>query len=235
MSSIKSYVVGIDWMKPYWLAAEIKGDEISIRKLTHISEINEYYFDASAVLIDIPIGLPENSEDDAARPDREARSFLVPQRKPTIFPVPCRQSTFITDYAQASEENNRILGRKLTSQSHGFSKTVRQVDDFLATNVSWKNRLVESHPEVAFQILNDGNGLHYSKHSKEGIAERINILMRYNVDPTQFLRQFTPKQHEDVLDALCLAVSAKLGVKSIPENPQKDSFGLKMQILVADI
>lgn len=228
-------VVGIDWMKPYWLAVEIHGNEITIRKLAHISGINNHYLDADAVLIDIPVGLPECPEEDVHRPDREARAYLPTDRKPTIFPVPCRQAIHIPEYADASVENERILGRKLTSQSHAFSKMIRQVDDFLDRDVRWKNRLVESHPEVAFQILNHGKGLQHSKHTEAGIAERTAVLQNYGIDPTPLMADFSPKQHEDVLDALCLALSAKLGCENgfhtIPENPTCDSKDLKMQMV----
>lgn len=229
------FVVGIDWMKPYWLAAEIQGAEISIRKLSNISEINDYYLTADAVLIDIPVGLPENKEENAARPDCEARNYLPTNRKPTIFPVPCRQAINTESYAEASAENGRVLGKKLTSQSYAFSKMVRQVDGFLLEEKYWQNRLVESHPEVAFQRLNGDNGLQHSKHTEAGIQERIAILQRYGVDSVPLFAEFTPKQYEDVLDAVYLAVTAKLGCENgfqtIPENPICDSRGLKMQMV----
>ena len=114
---------------------------------------------------------------------------------------------------------------------------IRQVDDFLTEEKYWQNRLVESHPEVAFQMLNGNNGLQYSKHTEAGIQERIAILQHYGVDPTPLFAEFTSKQYEDVLDALCLAVSAKLGCENdfqtIPENPTYDSRGLKMQMIFA--
>ena len=229
------FVVGIDWMKPYWLAAEIRGSEISIRKLEHISSISHHYMEADTVLIDIPIGLPENTTENAARPDCKARDFLPIGRKSTIFPVPCRQAIQIADYAEASAENEHILGKKLPSQSHAFSKMIRQVDNFLSENPQWKNQLVESHPEVALQILNNDKGLQYSKHSDEGIEERIAILHSHRVDPTPLFADFSPKQYADILDALCLAVSAKLGCENgfqtIPDSPSLDTHGLKMQMV----
>ncbi|MBR4291619.1 MAG: DUF429 domain-containing protein, partial [Oscillospiraceae bacterium] len=228
------FVVGIDWMKPCWLAAEIRDGEVAVRKLTDISHINNYYLNADAVLIDIPVGLPEGIEEDAKRPDREARAYLATGRKPSIFPVPCRQVLGIEDYATASAENERILGIKLTSQSHGFMKMILQVDQFLERNPSWKNRLVESHPEVAFQMLNRGVGLQYSKHTPEGIAERVALLKQYGVVAAPVLTSFKPKQHEDVLDAVCLAVSAKMGIENgfmtIPEVSVPDKKGLYMQM-----
>ena len=233
------FVVGIDWMKPCWLAAEIRGSEVALRKLTDISDINDYYLKADAVLIDIPVGLPESIEEKAERPDREARAYLATGRKSSIFPVPCRQVLGIEDYATASAENERILGRKLTSQSHGFMKMICQVDQFLEQNPSWKNRLVESHPEVAFQMLNRGEGLEYSKHTPDGIAERTEILQRYGIDASSVLTGFTPKQHEDVMDALCLAVSAKMGIENgfvtFPEVPVLDKKGLSMQMVFGAI
>ena len=138
-------------------------------------------------------------------------------------------------YAEASAENERVLSKKLTSQSYAFSKMVRQVDEFLLEEKYWQNRLVESHPEVAFQRLDGGNGLQYSKHTDAGIQERIAILQRYGIDPVPLFTVFTPKQYEDVLDALCLAVSARKGVengfKTIPTTPVTDCRGLKMQMV----
>ena len=98
---------------------------------------------------------------------------------------------------------------------------------------------MESHPEVAFQILNNGLGLQYSKHTDEGIEERIAILRSHRVDPTPLLAGFSPKQYADVLDALCLAVSAKLGCENgfqtISEKPTFDSHGLKMQMVFGEL
>ncbi len=86
-------------------------------------------------------------------------------------------------------------------------------------------------------MLNGGNGLQHSKHTEAGIQERIAILRQCGVDPISLFAEFTPKQYEDVLDALCLAVSAMLGCengfKTIPANPSCDSRGLKMQMVLA--
>ena len=231
--------VGIDWMSPCWISVQLCGDEICICELYDISEIDKFYSTADHILIDIPIGLPENATECAARPDCEARNILPTGRKSTIFPVPCRQAVYIDEYAQASAENERILGKKLPSQSHGFSKMIRQVDEFLEANPHCQNRLEESHPEVAFQILNKGKGLQYSKHTEEGIKERIAILRSYDFDPVPLFIGFTPKQYADILDAFCLALSAKIGHESgfrtIPENPACDSRDLKMQMVFGNL
>ena len=81
--------------------------------------------------------------------------------------------------------------------------------------------------------------MQYSKHTDEGIAERLTILQSYGADPVPLFVEFTPKQYEDVLDAVCLAASAKLGYENgfstIPDNPFFDSRGLKMQMVFGKI
>ena len=46
--------------------------------------------EGDAVLIDIPVGFPENTMEDVTRPDWPARGILPTNRKPSIFLVPCR-------------------------------------------------------------------------------------------------------------------------------------------------
>ena len=227
--------VGVDWMKGKWLAVELRNDIARYNTFDNIKEVCEKYENVDSILIDVPIGLPESSEQAKDRPDKFARAYLKnAHRKSSIFPVPFRQMV----YAENQKEFWNIaksLDAKTTPQSYAIIKCIRQVDEFLQNNPKWKNKLLESHPECAFQALNYGEGLEFSKHTDEGIELRTKILSKY-VKNVKALLMMTPKEaREDVLDALCLAVSAKLGVKSIPENPQKDSFGLKMQILVADI
>lgn len=227
------FTVGIDWMKPYWLAAEIRGEAVSFRRYSHIREACDAYQDADMVLIDIPVGLPENAAEDTQRPDTAARKLLPGKRKASIFPVPCRQSVYADTEEMACAENERVLGRRLSKQAYGFSKMIRQVDTYLQQEPGWKNRLLESHPEVAFQLLNGEKGLRHSKHTQEGIDERIHILRSNGIEPP--LDAFPARQKEDALDALSLALSAylgcQLGFRTIPEKPTCDRRDIRMQMI----
>jgi len=228
------FTVGIDWMAPYWLAVELRGTTLSSRRFTHISEACAAYEGADAILIDIPIGLPENVKEDFMRPDKALREKLPVKRKPSVFPVPCRQAIYAASEAEAKRINADVLHRGLSRQAYGFSKMIQQVDTFLQKTPTWKNVLLESHPEAAFQFLNGDAGLQHSKHSEAGIAERSAILRNHGIYPDSLLSDVSPKQRADVLDALCLAVSAQQGCRNgfitIPENPAYDRQGLKMQM-----
>lgn len=226
--------VGVDWLKGKWLAVELHNNIVHYDTFDNIELLCEHYENADVILIDAPIGLPENSAEAENRPDQSARDYLkVKNRKSSIFNVPFRQMI----YAENKEEFwtlNEKLSAKVSSQSFGIIKCIKDVDEFLSLNPEWKNRLLESHPECAFQALNNGQGLEFSKHSDEGIELRTQILSKYVRNVKDFLRITPCNAREDILDALALAVTAKLGFKSIPADPKEDSRGLKMQIVVAD-
>lgn len=230
----KTYV-GVDWMKGSWIASELTGNIASYKTFKTIDELCSYYEGISEILIDMPIGLPESSEEAQLRPDIEARKYLkVAARKSSIFPVPFRQLSYAESKAEVWELNNK-LGAKLTVAGSGILPCIKQVDSFLQSNPEWKERLIESHPECAFQALNGGKGIETSKHTPEGIEERIAILSHYVFNVRELVDSVSKSKKEDILDSLCLAVTSKFGYVSIPKKPFRDSKGLPMRIVIADI
>ena len=230
----KTYV-GVDWMKGSWIASELTGNTASYKTFKTIDELCSYYEGISKILIDMPIGLPESSEEAQLRPDIEARKYLkVAARKSSIFPVPFRQLSYAESKAEVWELNNK-LGAKLTVAGSGILPCIKQVDSFLQSNLEWKERLIESHPECAFQALNGGKGIETSKHTPEGIEERIAILSQYVFNVRELVDSVSKSKKEDILDSLCLAVTSKFGYVSIPKKPVRDSKELPMRIVIADI
>ena len=230
----KTYV-GVDWMKGSWIASELTGNIASYKTFKTIDELCSYYEGISEILIDMPIGLPESSEEAQLRPDIEARKYLkVAARKSSIFPVPFRQLSYAESKAEVWELNNK-LGAKLTVAGSGILPCIKQVDSFLQSNPEWEERLIESHPECAFQALNGEKGIETSKHTPEGIEERIAILSQYVFNVRELVDSVSKSKKEDILDSLCLAVTSKFGYASIPKKPVRDSKGLPMRIVIADI
>lgn len=231
----RGLAVGVDWKKGKWLAVEIKDEIIRSREFADISDLCREYESADAILIDIPIGLPESSEESLMRPDSAARQLLG-GRKSSIFNAPFRQIVYAESRSEAWELN-RLLNAKLQPVGLALADAVRQVDRFLQEHENWKNRLLESHPEVAFRILN-GKPLVYSKHTPEGLKERYDILTRYNL----YIKSLIPdgnKIDDDLLDAACLAITAQLGLRygftTLPKSPVFDDKGIKMQMVFCDI
>ena len=82
----------------------------------------------------------------------------------------------------------------------------------------------------------------HSKRTAEGAAERIAVLERHLpsaaaiVDEVTRAHRKTALGQDDVLDALAGAVTARLGassLKTLPATPERDSRGLRMEIVYA--
>lgn len=240
MGKEKSLItVGIDGCKGKWLAVAISGNTYEVGKFKTIDEICLKYHEADALLIDIPVGLPESQPEAAKRPDGELRALLG-RKSSSVFNTPFRQIVYAPDSKRAWELN-RELGAKQTPFSMAIRNSIKQVDVFLQNNPQWRNRLLESHPEYCFYLLNDENPVVDSKLSDEGIEKRIEILTGYFPDSQRvvdtYLSQYKfRKKKDDVLDALCLAVAGRFGCsygfKTVPVLPWQDSTGLNMQIVV---
>ncbi len=231
--------VGVDGYKGEWLAVAISTDTFEVAKFKTIDEICRKYNNADSLLIDIPIGLPENKVEAKKRPDNELRTLLA-KKSSSVFNTPFRQIVYADDTKQAWELN-RELEAKQNPISMALCKSIKQVDVFLQRNPVWKNKLIESHPEYGFYLLNQCVPLNDSKLDGVGLQSRIDILKIYYPDTQTVIDVFLKqnkfrKKIDDVLDALCLAVVGKLGCENgfetIPNIPFQDGTGLKMQIII---
>lgn len=233
--------IGVDGCKAGWIAVMICDNGFSAGVY---SSIEELYMERSIndiVLIDMPIGLPEKPDD--VRPDASARKVLK-GRASCVFNTPCRQAIHADTYAIAKELNNEILNKGLSQQSFAIAPKIRELDLFLLKKPQFKNKLLESHPEVCFTMMNSGKPLVESKHSVEGQKARIELLSRYYDRTWEFIAKVREipkfnKLFEDCIDALCLAVTGMLGKKngfrSLPDSPQEDSRGILMQIIYTKV
>lgn len=229
--------VGVDGCKGEWIAAAISGDWFEVSKYKTIDEICAKYQDADAVLIDIPIGLPESRSEALKRPDVELRKRLK-EKSSSVFNTPFRQIVYAPDIKKAWELNSELDGRQ-TPISMTLRKAVKQVDRFLQTHPQWQNRLLESHPEYCFYLLNGKKPLG-SKLNEDGLKKRMEILNKFFANGQKvidtYLGQYEfRKKTDDVIDALCLAVAGRMGLENgfetIPDTPYRDSTGLNMQIV----
>jgi diguanylate cyclase (GGDEF)-like protein/PAS domain S-box-containing protein len=229
--------VGIDGCKGKWIAVAVTGDRFEVGKFSTVEEICVKYRDAETMLIDIPIGLPESLAD--FRPDKILRKQLG-KKGSSIFETPCRQAVYAASKELAREWNKKTLGRSLSEQSLGIIKAIRQTDEFLHDHGEWKNRLLESHPEYCFMILNQGEPVLEKKTEAAGRERRLTLLRRHYSFADRILETYlrevpARKKLDDVIDALCLAVvgklSAEYGLETVPENPMADPRGILMQVV----
>lgn len=137
--------VGIDGCKGGWVTVSISNTGFEIDIIGDIGEIFLNHNGCDCVLVDMPIGLPQSTDD--VRPDAAVRTILKGKAS-SIFSTPCRQAVFAKTYGEANEINRQVLGKGLSKQSYAICGKIKEIDEYLCNNPQYKNRLLESHPET---------------------------------------------------------------------------------------
>lgn len=229
--------LGLDACQGEWAVCWVdSAGGFDFEKHKTIADLFPAHDDAAAILIDIPIGLAENPHD--RRPDAELRARLK-GKSSSVFETPCRQAVYASTRDSARELNLKTLNKSLSCQSIGFSKKIREVDEFLLTHPRYIDRLRESHPEYAFCLMNGGQPLLSRKIEPAGLNDRLAVLARHFPAARQCLsslraRNIPDSTYHDFLDAMVLAVmglmGARRGFETIPPVPLRDRRGLRMEI-----
>ena len=228
--------IGADGCRGGWIACILDHGDLRLERYASLEALVEAYPEFDAFLIDMAIGL--RSSKDQSRPDGLAREELG-SKASSVFPIPCRQAVYAATEEEQKQANIKVLGKSLAKQTIGIIPKIRELDEFLTVHPEYKNRILESHPEVAFARLN-GSVVMSRKKEYPGLSERAGILKRYL--PGKDFSSMRDKAKElkcnpdDLLDAVCLAVTAALAAggmcETIPEEPEQDENGLEMKLTV---
>ena len=236
--------LGIDGCRGGWCAAYIRNNDVTFLLESKIDYIIGPLQDIDSVLIDIPIGL--GSKCVGRDLDQFARKTLNSGQKSSIFTPPLRETANAENYEDACIINSGISGKKISIQSWNISDKIFELENYLLGNPIIKSVIHESHPEICFKFLNFGKPLTYKKHAKGnlGIEERLKILSRfypesYNVFKMQLeLLNGHFAKPDDLVDALCLAITSKLGHKhgyeKIEGSAKKDDKNIDMYMYYFD-
>jgi predicted RNase H-like nuclease len=209
-----------------WVVAMIDGEgELSWHwaadTLGLLAIADEY--DADAVAMDVPIGLPAIGATRAC--DRLAAKRLATRRS-SVFPAPPREVLTCTDYASA-----RVIAPSLSAQAFGLVPRIREVDEALRERgPEIHERVIESHPETVFAAMADGMKL-ATKKSAAGALQRLALIewavgeVPPDVPPGAAL--------DDALDAAACALTASRWARGVAEvlGNEVDAFGLPMRIV----
>lgn len=236
--------IGIDGCKDGWFCITLDENcDWTYRIISDTNSLADYVSNASSVLIDIPIGLLDSGPDER-HCDTAARQLLTKPRSSSVFPAPARQSLLANDYQEAHVINLETTGRGLSKQTWAIVPKIREIDNFLLSNSDLQGIIHECHPELCFWALNDKSSMQYNKKKKEGKRERLSVLEKYFTQCYELFEQasseFLRRQvaHDDIIDAMICAVTAKYGYKNyktVPTSPIKDTSGVPMEMVYYDI
>lgn len=231
--------IGVDGCRAGWFAVGFgDSDEWDIGVFPNIRFLYEQYSKARLILIDIPIGLKNERTC-----DKEVRKMLGKKRGSSVFPVPCRSVMDVDSYKNACLLNRQLSGRAISKQVWQIAPKILEIDEFIRCSRRSLEHLAirETHPEICFRAL-AGHPMQYGKKTKAGFKERLRVLRMVFSNTDDIINEAKMRYRrkdvatDDILDALAIAVIARMGVKklvSIPENPEYDSYGLRMEIVCA--
>lgn len=228
--------IGIDGCRSGWISVN---SDMEIHRFDTILELTDFYGENCFYLIDIPIGLVNQTSTERAC-EKLMRQILQGSRKSSVFNVPCREALQAINFEDANRINRLVLGKGISKQSYFIFNKILEVDIFLRERNSKNIKLNESHPEVAFHFLNSGKSIKFNKKTKEGLAERLHVLELYDKrvihtfddSVKKFLRKEVAK--DDIVDAMCLAITGNSlpnrVIQTLPQKIELDHCGLQMGI-----
>lgn len=234
VSEINTMFIGVDGCTDGWVAVIYDGEDYV--ETTLYSDINDLWNERGdtdvTILIDIPIGLRENS--DAKRPcDDAARRVLSPHRHSSVFPVPVREAVHKDTYEEAKEVQENRTDGSLGVQSWNIADKIAELDTFFRkTEPSAVGIIREAHPEVCFWALNEKTATEYSKTQQPAAAfwERVAILDKIDSEILGHIGEGgtgldAKVGNDDLVDAFALALTAspKTGqLRTLPADQPAD-------------
>lgn len=247
------WLAGVDGCPGAWLAVFARADGAILppRVVKRFADIAFGDERPAIIAVDMPIGLPERSPAGGRLAEREARALLG-ERRSSVFRIPSRPAVEASMAAEPADARERFfaacaIARETSEDRKGFAKQgfyilgkVAEIDAFLRAHKDHTGRVFETHPELAFVMMNDGKALDLPKKVKSrvhppGLEMRRRLLTRAGIDESVAAMK-APKgaADDDLIDALaCLVTARRLfrgEARSYPQDPPRDAFDLPMAI-----
>ncbi len=242
--------VGVDGCKRGWVA--VAGDGSELRVYPTFEEILADWPGAQ-VMVDMPIGLPELISGGGRSPEKLVRPTLG-ARQSSVFAMPARAVVEMGERMTGRTGDDYPLHREASALAKTLSEPpkgvsiqgfylfpkILEIDALLRADPALCTHVKESHPEVAFTVLNGGQAMRLPKKIKgqvnqAGMEERRTLLARHGLT-SSFLTDPPPTGvgADDVLDAaVCWLVAGRVArgdAVSFPDPPERDNHGLEIAI-----
>ena len=227
---------GIDGCKAGWILISFDEDP-EYKILRTNEELKQELTEADLTFIDMPIGLED--EDYTRKCDELLRKKLGADYASSVFSPPIRPALHAPSYVEASMQSYEYTEKKLTIQAWNITPKIRVLDQFLSEDAELSKKVLESHPELLFMNLNGGM-IYQKKNTKKGLRHRLDLVKEHEPIAADFFREIKEEyrrnevEEDDIVDAMVLALAAKWspekGIKTLPEEPEFDSAGLRKVI-----
>jgi len=228
---------GIDGCKLGWILISFDEGEERYQIIQSSDELKSVFETYDRIFIDMPIGLED--EEYTRECDALLRKELGGEYSSSVFSPPIRPALEAPSYVEANMISYEWTEKKLSLQSWNITPKIKVLDELLKANPEFKEKVLESHPELLFQKLNGGM-IFQKKNLKKGIRHRLELIKEEESIADDFFRDIKEEWRrsevgeDDIVDAMALAYYAKKsevkGIKTIPAVVNFDSEGLPKAI-----
>lgn len=241
------WIAGVDGCKAGWIAAfcDLSGAQSpTFRVFPNWSALLAGAPVPELIAVDMPIGLPDRIVGSGRGPEQAVRALLG-ERQSSVFSIPSRSAVDAADYAEACglALATSEPPRKVSKQGFHLFPRIREIDALLRAEPGWRERVFETHPELAFRTMRGAPLVHPKKIkgvvNPAGMAERRSLLLAAGL-PAEIVhaRPLRGAAADDALDALAALVVARHIAagrgKPFPDPPGRDSHGLPIAIWTYD-
>lgn len=213
-----------------WLVAGAKLQGITLspeapQVFPTLLDVFDYKPAYQIVSLAAPIGLLDEPAPGGRQCDRDARRLIGWPRNGAVVSAPAR--SVLRDLAEGVEVSLSAVSRRLAAR---FAEVDEDVQPY------WQRTVFEVHPELSFFQLNEDQPLRYSKHRRVGVEERTALLKARLPGVERILDTHVPgaKPAHRVDGAVCLWTARRIAARAVsrlPEDPEWDSAGLRMEIV----
>ena len=232
-ADVPAPVAGVDGCRAGWIAVRLDpgGGPATSACYPDWRALLRGLAEVTRICVDMPIGLA----DQGARPcDRAARAVLPGPRKSSVFAPPRRYMLGLS-YHGVRDAARARADAGLSIQAFNIMPKIAELDAALAPGD--QDRVLETHPELAFHRLNAGAELP-RKADRAGRAARRALLQAAELADVDALLAAHPRTRakaDDVLDAAVCALVARDSLhgraRRVPgDAPDRDVRGLRMEI-----
>lgn len=235
-------VVGVDGCKLGWFYFRKDGASVSFGVAEDLCSLIDVLPSDVRIFIDIPIGLIDKGTT-GRECDTLARKALRAPRASSVFSAPAYPVLAAKTYGEAKQISFQAIGKMLSQQAFAIAPKIREVNEFLAANLTLVERVREVHPEVCFWALNNKQAMKHAKKKLPGFEERMMVLRRFMPNADELVQgpldAYKRKDvaRDDILDALValiVACAQEDQLQTFPSSPPKDTRGLPMEMVFSE-
>lgn len=247
-------IVGVDGCKAGWIAVGKRpGSEPAVAVHSSFEAILAEWPSDAVLAVDMPIGLPARSGRGGRGPEGIVRRFLG-NRQSSVFSIPSRAAVYAAhrpfttvdawyhDHrcASAVARATSEPPRGVSIQAFALFPKIREIDALLVAWPGLRDRVFESHPELAFWALNDRQPMPLPKKVRgspypPGMDERRALLASHGFGRDLVASRPPPGAGEDdLLDAMAMLLVAARHARGeacfYPDPPGRDAHGIAIAI-----